>query len=171
MFGFSFLQIFAILIGIAFFIYKFQAFMTVIDGFKDWIKRKKKYEADKLKYSPLQNKLNEIIENGDMLNQYSLESIYFHLVKLVDLKDNCVMYFSITGGAISNIEINSENSSAISVEPKSFIANNSSGQINFTKNNSEIDIITFEIHFDDDKKNRQSKKYLVSISEEKLLEL
>ena len=171
MFGFSFLQIFAILAGIAFFIYYFQVVMTAITGFINWIKRKEKYEADKLKFSQLPNKSAEIVNNKDNLTQKFPESINFHLLKLVNSKDNGEIHFSITGGAISNIEIGSEDLSPIIIEPKTFIANNSSGHIYFAKNNLMIEKPTFWIHFDDAKMIRHSNIYLISLTEEKLQEL
>ena len=168
---YSFLKIFGILIGIALFFYYFQAVMTAITGFIDWIKRKEKYEADKLKYSQLPNKSDEIVNKKDNLNQKFPESINFHLLKLVNSKDNGEIHFSITGGAISNIEIGSNDLSPIIIEPKTFIANNSSGHIYFAKNNPMIDKVTFWIHFDDAQMIRHSNIYLVSLSEEKLQEL
>ena len=171
MFGFSFLEISAILAGIALAIYRLELLMTVYRGFKDWISRKEKYEADKLKFSQLPNKSNEIVNNKDNLNQKFPESINFHLLKLVNSKDNGEIHFSITGGAISNIEIGSEDSSPIILEPKTFVANNSSGRIYFAKNNPMIDKFTFWIHFDDAQMIRHSNIYLVSLSEEKLQEL
>jgi hypothetical protein len=168
---YSFLKIFGILIGIALFFYYFQAVMTTIAGFFDWIKRKKKYEADKLKYSQLPNKSDEIVNKKGNLTQKIPESVNFHLLKLVNSKDNGEIHFSITGGAISNIEIGSEDLSPIIIDPKTFIANNSSGHIYFAKNNPMIDKITFWVNFDDAQMIRHSNIYLVSLTEEKLQEL
>ncbi len=165
------LKVIGILAGVAFIIYRFQLFSTIISGYTNWKKDKEKYEIDKLKYSLLTDELNEIKNKEENLNNSFSGVVIFHLLKLVDSKDKIVIYFSITGGTVSNIEIKSEDLDSITIEPKAFIANNSGGYINFIKNNSAIDEATFEIHYDDERKTRHSKKYLISFSEKKLKEL
>lgn len=51
---YSFVNLFIFLIAIAFLIYRFQVIMTIIDGFKDWISRKDKYDKQKRKSLELQ---------------------------------------------------------------------------------------------------------------------
>lgn len=165
------IKVIGILAGIAFIIYRFQLFSTIISGFTNWKNDKEKYDIEKLKYSRLTNELNEIKNKKESLNNSFSGVVIFHLLKLVDSKDKSVIYFSITGGSVSNIEINSADLDLIIIEPKAFIANNSGGYINFIKKNSVIDEATFELHYDDEKMIRHSKKYLISFTEKKLKEL
>lgn len=142
--------------------------MMVIDGFRNWSRRRDEYEADKNKYSRLPNELDEIINR----NKNPLHTpVKLDLLKVVNRNNQYFVYFSVTSSVITIIDIISKDFNLIMIEPRKFTQNNSPGFFSFTKINSEGNHVKFEIIYEDQYTVKHSKKYLLSLSENILREL
>ena len=169
MFGNSsyFISIFLILIGLAFLIYRIQVIVEIIKGFDRWMKRKKKYEADKEKYSKPSTEIDEILLKDDISNSPSID-VTIQLLKIDRNNTQYLVYFSVSGGSILIDKIISNDFNLISIEPRAYLEENSSGHFVFTIIPPEKNSVEFEMIFEDKYTTKYSAKYLLSISENTL---
>ncbi|MBK7103715.1 MAG: hypothetical protein IPH62_00310 [Ignavibacteriae bacterium] len=168
------LKILAVLIAIAYIIFRFQVVMEMISGFKKWKQEKRiKQNIDlKNKVSEYSSryKLNDVDENIQFMNQTFVKPIKLELLKIIELPNKYSIYFSNIGGMATNINIHLNDNGNISIEPNSEIANKTSGFIIITQEKIR-DQYKFQIDYTDEHQNRKSIKYLLTISDKTLEEI
>lgn len=167
---YPFLKFFGILIAVVFLIYRFQLFITIIEGFKKWRTGKDKYEADKLEYQKLQTQLDEIVNESEM-SQLNKSTIKIDLLKIVNSEEQYSVYFSINGGSVIIKSITSKDIKITEIKPEGYIPNKSSAHFSFTKVNTDKNTIFLEVTFEDQFTVNHTKNYVLSISENMLKEI
>ena len=161
---YSFVNLFMILIAIAFLIYRFQLIMTIIDGFKDWISRKDKYDKQKRKSLELQIELDKTIANKEV-SKLDNSSVKFELLKIVKSENQIAVYFLVDGGPIYIKSITSKNINITEIQPEGYIPDKSSAHFVFKNLNSENGSIFLEITFEDQFTVTHRKNYVLSVQE------
>lgn len=169
-FDISFVKIFGILIAIVFIIYRYQVLKLFFDESGKWKRREKKYKNDRLQFSRLPDELDEII-NGEDNQHLPKTETKFHLLRVVNTNDEYLVYLSLTGNAITIIDINSNEFDLITVEPKDLLKNNSSFYFRFTLANPETKSILFRVIYEDQFTVKHKKNFLLSISDLVLKEI
>ncbi len=158
----SFVKIFGILIAAAYLIYQFQLWSVFSGGFKSWKKREKEFEDEKIKFSKPPDEADYFPDRG-----LKLEA---KLIKIIKTDNRYLVYFSIIGNTIAVRDIISNDITSISFDPKGTITNDTVARFGFNKINPENNFIRFNIIFEDKFKSIHSKKYLLSLSENNLIE-
>lgn len=159
----SFVRIFGILIGVVYLFYQFQLWGVLSGGFKNWKKREEEFEAEKIKFSKPPDESDYFPETG-------LKS-EVKLLKIIKSDNRYQVYFSIIGNTIAVKDIISNDIKSISFDPKGTITNDTVARLGFTKIYSENNLIRFKIIFEDKFNAIHSKQYLLSISENNLIEM
>lgn len=104
--------------------------MTIIDGFKDWISRKDKYDKQKRKSLELQIELDKTIANKEV-SKLDNSSVKFELLKIVKSENQIAVYFLVDGGPIYIKSITSKNINITEIQPEGYIPDKSSAHFVF----------------------------------------
>ncbi|MCB0732347.1 MAG: hypothetical protein KDC88_15085 [Ignavibacteriae bacterium] len=166
-----FIKIVVILTGLAFLIFRFQLLNEIISGYRKWKKKKNEIELNsKVEDYISEYKSNKIQNDNEAFIQNFAKPINLHLLRVVESDGNSIIYFSNTGGNVYNVKIKSSSVEKINIEPYESINQGSSGFIKIYNTNSLKNDILFEIFYLDEIKNKNSRKYLFSISDKQLHE-
>ncbi|MFN3693662.1 MAG: hypothetical protein ACK4UV_01540 [Ignavibacterium sp.] len=167
---YSFVNWFMFLIAIAFLIYRFQVIMTIIDGFKDWISRKDKYDKQKRKSLELQTELDKTIANKE-ISKLDNSAVKLELLKIVKSENQYAVYFLVDGGPIYIKSITSRSVNITEIQPEGYIQDKSSAHFVFKNLNSENDSIFLEITFEDQFTVIHKKNYVLSVQDNTFKEM
>lgn len=169
-FDISFVKVFAALTAIVYIIFRFQVLQLFFKVFSNWRSGGNKYKSERLKVSRLPDKLDEIIEKGNIPYSPGTE-IKFHLLSVTKTNNEYQVYLSLTGSAVRIIDISSSEFDLTALGPKQLSGNNPSFYFRFKLAFSDIREILFKIVYEDQIAVKYSKKYLLSISKNILKEI
>ena len=110
-------------------------------------------------------------EYEDNYDNKTIKHPKLHLLKIVQSGNEFTIYFVNKGNKVFNINISSSDVSDILIEPNDNISQNSTGYIKFTRNKKSDNKITFKLDFTDGRMNKISKKYLLTVLENKMEEI
>jgi hypothetical protein len=169
-FDFSFIKLFSVLIAIVYLIYRFQLIKLIFEAFSNRRSGESKNESDRLKFSKLQNELDEIINRDNI--RYSPETAAeFHLQEVVSTDNESLVHLSVAGAPITIKNILSKDFDLISLEPKELLNMNQSFYFRFSLVNPDNKTVRFIILYEDRYAVKHTKEYILFIREKFIEEL